>query len=168
MRLLLAEPEPEDVVDVHVPVLHRGRRPNPVHRPDVPPRDGRSLPVVGALDQPARHAGDHQPRRGEQLQPVALLQRATHVDDVHAPRLGVDLEEVAAGGVHDEEVAIGVVHDAVQADEVVQPPRPLDKRGVLDDAKRLTVRADFPDFVAHEVGHVGVAVLVGGDVISEC
>jgi hypothetical protein len=155
------------MVDVHIPVLHRCRRPDPVHRPDIPPHDARRLPVVGALDQPARHAGDRQPHRGEQLQPVTLLQGATHVDNAHAPRHGVDLEQVAAGGVHDEEVAIRVVHDAVQANEVVQRTRPLDERGVLDDTEWRAVRAEFPDLVAHGVGHVGVAVPVGCDIIGK-
>jgi hypothetical protein len=168
MRLLLAEPKPDNVVDVHVPVLHRRRRPDPVDRPDVLPGDARGLPVVGALHQPAtRRAGDDQPRRGEQLHPVPSAQRPLHLDGVHGLRLRVDLEEVAAEGVDDEEVAVRVVHDAVEADEVVPQPWSLHERGVLDDAQQHAARADLPDLVSTGVGNVGVAFLVGGDVVGE-
>jgi hypothetical protein len=69
--------------------------------------------------------------------------------------------------VDDEEVAVRVVHDAVQAEEVVQRPRSLRERGVPDDAEQRAVRADLPDLASQGISHVGVAVLVGGDVVRK-
>jgi hypothetical protein len=168
VRLLPAEPEPDNMVDVHVPVLHRSRRPDPVDRPDVLPGDTRRLPVVGALHQPVRQAGDNQPRRGEQLKAVPSPQRPPHLDDAHGLCLRVDLEEITAGGVDDEEVAVRVVDNAIEADEVVAQARPLHERGVLDDAEQRAFRPDLPDLASLGVGHVGVAFLVGGDVVGKC
>jgi len=52
--------------------------------------------------------------------------------------------------------------------QVVPQPRSLYERGVLDDAEQHAVRADLPDLASLGVGHVGVAVLVGGDIVGEC
>jgi hypothetical protein len=62
---------------------------------------------------------------------------------------------------------VRMVHDAVQADEVVPRPGPLRERGVADDAEQRAVGAHLPDLAPHGVGHVGVAVLVGRDVVGE-
>ena len=52
--------------------------------------------------------------------------------------------------------------------QVVPQPRSLYERGVLDDAEQHAVRADLPDLASLGVGHVGVAVIVGGDIVGEC